>query len=83
MTTTPNLIALYPEIFLMIAASAILLIDMFLSKRAVAYYLSLLTLAVCAMFSWADYSAGTTVYTFGTMFVSDPMSNLLKLYAKS
>ncbi|MDB5907882.1 MAG: NADH:ubiquinone oxidoreductase subunit, partial [Massilia sp.] len=28
----------------------------------------------------ADYSGGATVYTFGNMFVSDPMSNLLKLF---
>ena len=77
---SPNLIPLYAEIFLTVAASAILLIDMFMSKRSVAYYLSLLTLAACAVFTWADYSAGATVYTFGNMFVSDPMSNLLKLF---
>ena len=77
---SPNLIPLYAEIFLTVAASAILLIDMFMSKRSVAYYLSLLTLAGCAVFTWADYSGGATVYTFGNMFVSDPMSNLLKLF---
>ncbi|MFL6710309.1 MAG: NADH-quinone oxidoreductase subunit NuoN [Massilia sp.] len=77
---TPDLVPLYAEIFLTVAASAILLIDMFMSKRAVAYYLSLLTLAGCALLSWHDYNAGTTVYTFGHMFVSDPMSNLLKLF---
>lgn len=77
---SPNLIPLYAEIFLTVAASAILLIDMFMSKRSVAYYLSLLTLAACAVFTWADYSGGATVYTFGNMFVSDPMSNLLKLF---
>ncbi len=78
--TNPNLIPVYAEIFLMVAASAILLIDMFLSKRSLAYYLSLATLAGCAVFSYADYSAGSTVYTFSNMFVSDPMSNLLKLF---
>ena len=78
--TNPNLIPVYAEIFLMVAASAILLIDMFLSKRSVAYYLSLAALAVCGVITYADYSAGTTVYTFSNMFVSDPMSNLLKLF---
>ncbi len=78
--TNPNLIPVYAEIFLMVAASAILLIDMFMSKRSLAYYLSLATLAICAVLSYADYSAGTTVYTFSNMFVSDPMSNLLKLF---
>ncbi len=74
------MIPIYAEVFLMVAASAILLIDMFMSKRTVAYYLSLLTLVGCAVFTWADYNAGTTAYTFYNMFVSDPMSNLLKLF---
>ena len=80
--SNPNLVPVYAEIFLMIAASAILLIDMFLSeaKRSLTYYLSLATLAVCAYLSWVDYAAGTTVYTFNNMFVSDPMANLLKLF---
>ena len=80
--TNPNLVPVYAEIFLLIAASAILLIDMFLSeaKRSLTYYLSLATLAGCAYFSWVDYSAGATVYTFNNMFVSDPMANLLKLF---
>jgi NADH-quinone oxidoreductase subunit N len=78
--TNPNLVPLYAEIFLMVAASAILLIDMFMSKRSLAYYLSLATLAVCGVLTYADYSAGSTVYTFSHMFVSDPMSNLLKLF---
>jgi NADH-quinone oxidoreductase subunit N len=78
--TNPNLIPVYAEIFLMVAASAILLIDMFMSKRSLAYYLSLATLVVCGVLSYADFNAGTTVYTFNNMFVSDPMSNLLKLF---
>ncbi len=80
--TNPNLVPVYAEIFLLIAASTILLIDMYLSeaKRSLTYYLSLATLAVCAYLSWVDYSAGTTVYTFNNMFVSDPMANLLKLF---
>ncbi|WP_426109746.1 NADH-quinone oxidoreductase subunit NuoN [Massilia sp. PWRC2] len=77
---SPNLMPVYAEIFLMVSASAILLIDMFMAKRSVAYYLSLLALVGCAVLSYADYSAGTTVYTFYNMFVSDPMSNLLKLF---
>jgi NADH-quinone oxidoreductase subunit N len=77
-----NLVPVYAEVFLLIAASAILLIDMYLkgTRRNVTYWLSLLTLVGCAVFSWADFNAGTTVYTFNNMFVSDPMSNLLKLF---
>ncbi|MEC5159320.1 MULTISPECIES: NADH-quinone oxidoreductase subunit NuoN [unclassified Janthinobacterium] len=78
-----HLIPLYAEIFLLVAASAILLIDMFLSegKRTITYYLSLLSLAACAAFTLVDFNAGSTVYTFSNMFVSDPMSNLLKLFS--
>ncbi len=81
-TTNPNLVPVYAEIFLLIGASAILLIDMFLSesKRHLTYFMSLAVLAVCAWLSWVDYAAGTTVYTFNNMYVSDPMSNLLKLF---
>ena len=80
--TNPNLIPVYAEIFLLVAASAILLIDMFLKdgNRVITYLLSLAALVGCAVFSFADFNAGTTVYTFQNMFISDPMSNLLKLF---
>lgn len=74
---------IHAEIFLVIASCAILLIDMFQkkdSKRNLTYVLSLLTLVVCAGITYADFSAGTTAYTFHNMFVSDPMANLLKLF---
>ncbi|PWF48319.1 NADH-quinone oxidoreductase subunit NuoN [Massilia glaciei] len=79
---TPNLIPAYAEIFLMIAASAILLIDMFLSeaKRAVTYRLALMALIGCAVFTAIDFASGATVYTFNNMYVSDPIANLLKLF---
>ncbi len=77
-----NLVPVYPEIFLAIATSAILLIDMFLSdaKRHITYVLSITTLLVCIALNMADFS-GPTVYTFNNMFVSDPMSNLLKIFS--
>ena len=77
-----NLVPAYAEVALLIGASAILLIDMFLSKaqRSITYVLSLLTLLVCAGLSYADFASGSTVYTFHGMFVSDPMANLLKLF---
>ena len=80
--TNPNLVPVYAEIFLLVAASAILLIDMFLpsAKRNITYVLSLLALGGCALFTFADYNSGATVYTFSNMFVSDPMANLLKLF---
>jgi NADH-quinone oxidoreductase subunit N len=77
-----NLVPVYAEIFLLIASSAILLIDMYLkgTRRNVTYYLSLLTLVGCAVITMGDFNAGATVYTFNGMYVADPMSNLLKLF---
>ena len=78
-----NLAPIYPEIVLVVATSLILLIDIFLSdaKRGITYVLTLVTLAVCTVLSFLDLQAGTTVYAFHNMFVSDPMSNLLKVFS--
>jgi NADH-quinone oxidoreductase subunit N len=79
--TDTNLAPVYAEIFLLIAASAILLIDMFLKegKRNLTYVLTLLAIFGCGVLTFADMNAGATVTTFNGMYVSDPMSNLLKL----
>jgi NADH-quinone oxidoreductase subunit N len=76
-----NLIPAYPELFLLVSAAAILLIDMFLSdkNRYLTYLMSLAALAGCAFLTWCDFRAGMTVYTFHHMFVSDPLSHILKL----
>jgi NADH-quinone oxidoreductase subunit N len=78
-----NLIPVYPEIFLMIASCAILMVDLFLSdaKRHITYLLSLATLAVLTAMSLADFNSGTTAYAFNNSFVSDPMSSLLKVFS--
>ena len=78
-----NLTPAYPELFLVIAASAILLTDMFVSdgKRAITQILSILTLVVCAVLSYTQYKTGATSYLFRNMFVSDSMSDLLKLFS--
>ena len=78
-----NLLPASPEIFLLVATSLILLVDMFLadSKRHITYLLSLVTLAICGWISMGDVNAGTTIYTFHNMFVSDPMSSLLKVFS--
>ena len=78
-----NLLPALPELFLLTATSVILLVDMFMadSKRHVTYLLSLVTLAICGWISMSDVNAGTTSYTFHNMFVSDPMSSLLKVFS--
>jgi NADH-quinone oxidoreductase subunit N len=82
LATDTNLLPIYPEIFLLVATSAILLIDMFLSesKRGITYVLSLLALGGAAVFTYVDFASGATTYAFHDMVVSDPMGNLLKLF---
>ncbi|MET0266826.1 MAG: NADH-quinone oxidoreductase subunit NuoN [Duganella sp.] len=77
-----NIAPAYAEVSMIVGASLLLLVDLYLkeSKRSITYYLSLALLAACAAISWGDFSAGTTTYTFHGMYVSDPMSNLLKLF---
>lgn len=81
-----NLAPVYPEIVLTLAALAILLIDMFLKdkgdgKRNLTFGLSLLTLAGCAALNLISLKDGVTVYALNNLFVSDSMSNLLKLFS--
>lgn len=82
-----NLYPVYPEVFLLIAASVILLLDMFVKdkERYLTYVLSMASLAVCAWLSIEQFKSGVTLHEFynanktAYMFVSDPMSNLLKI----
>ncbi|MES2039492.1 MAG: NADH-quinone oxidoreductase subunit NuoN [Pseudomonadota bacterium] len=78
-----NLIPLYPEIFLLLAICAILLIDMFLpdSKRNVTYALSILALTICGVLTVAFADPVKSEYVSNNMFVSDPMAVLLKLFS--
>lgn len=74
--------SLYPEIFLLTSICLILLLDMFLKddKRNVTYALSLVTLGVCGALT-LSVSQTATVFLSNNMFVSDAMSNLLKLFS--
>ncbi len=70
----------YPELFLLVAVCAILVIDLFVSddNRIVTYALSQIALAVCFAITWFGASIGPA-YTFSGMFVDDLMSDVLKL----
>jgi NADH-quinone oxidoreductase subunit N len=78
-----NLIPAYPEIFLALAICGVLLVDIFLSaaKRHITYLLSMLSIVIVGVLSLLDFNTGNTVYTFNNMYVSDPMSSLLKIFA--
>lgn len=77
-----NLVPVYPEIFLLIAASVILLVDMYLSdkQRHITFILSLIAVVVCAAITLGGFD-GSVAYTFHDMFISDPLSSLLKFFA--
>ena len=51
------------------------------ARRVVTHTLAILTLVVCAVLSYKQYQTGTTSYLFRNMFVSDSMSDLLKLFS--
>ena len=79
----PDLVPAYAEVFLAVMACLVLLLDLFLkeSQRDAIYSLSLATLLGCAVLTVATVqaTAGQVTYTFGNMFVSDYMGNLLKM----
>ena len=76
----PDFTPAYPEIFLLFMVCVVMLADLFAGERNryLAFYLSLLTLAGCALATCGIYSAEVR-YTFSGMFVGDAMSDTLKL----
>jgi NADH-quinone oxidoreductase subunit N len=76
-----NLLPALPEIVLLCAASAILVVDLFLddSRRHWSYLLTLATLAACAAITVATAQEGS-VHAFNGMFVDDPMADVLKVF---
>ena len=70
----------YPELFLLVMACVILVVDLFVSddNRIVTYGLTQFTLAGCALLTFFTGNA-EPVYTFSGMFVDDLMADALKL----
>lgn len=74
----------FPEIFLLAMTCVILVADLFISdeNRGTTYFLTQLALAGSAFLTWFishHLNAGDHIRTFGGMFVSDMMSNVLKM----
>ncbi len=78
-----SLIAVYPEILLLIMACVIAMVDLGVKdpNRTPTYILTLLTLAAVAGLQASYASSGQTIYGFGNMVVSDAMGNWLKCFA--
>src|SRR5512133_3363018 len=78
-----SLIAVYPEIILLIMACVIALFDLSVKSRTrtATYVVTMLTLAIVAALLANAATSGQTLYGFGNMVVSDVMSNWLKCFA--
>jgi NADH-quinone oxidoreductase subunit N len=78
-----NLFAAAPEIFLAVAAMAILVADLFVddARRNVTYALSLGALVVVASICGMFLAQDAVLYAFGGLYVTDPMANVLKMFA--
>jgi NADH-quinone oxidoreductase subunit N len=77
---TPDLYPAMPEIFLLVMACVILLVDAFLGRaqRWIISALTLITLAGCALITYQTMD-GQVVLTFSNMFVDDLLADFLKL----
>lgn len=78
-----SLLAVYPELILLVMACLIAVFDLTVKtpNRTPTYVLTMVTLAVVAALQARYASAGQTLYGFGNMVVSDPMGNWLKCFA--
>jgi len=81
--TEMNWSILAPEIWLLMAACAVLLVDVFShdEQRRLTFWLTQASIAVFALLQLQAHGAGLTVYGLGDMVVSDPMGHLLAFFA--
>ena len=77
---TPDLYPAAPEIFLLVMACLILLVDAFLNRaqRWITGALTIITLVGCALITYQTMD-GQVVLTFSNMFVDDLLADFLKL----
>ena len=78
-----SMIPAYPEFILAFAIAIIMVVDLFLPKerKVVLVWLALIALALTGVMSAALLTSGARGYAFTSMFVADPMANLLKIGA--
>jgi NADH-quinone oxidoreductase subunit N len=78
-----NLIATLPEMLVLAAACLILVFDLFVPERRrnLTYALTLVALGAVGAAVWDQLDDQVVEYAFGGMFVTDPMAQVLKLFA--
>lgn len=76
-----NLALAYPEIILLVSALGILVADMYIpqKRRAVTWALSLAAVVLCGACSFHLLATAKATHAFSGLFVSDPLSGMLKL----
>jgi len=77
----PNFMTALPEIFVLVMACVVLIVDLYLSdqKRVITYHLSLATLTGAALLTVLT-SGGGAELTFSDTFLNDNMARVLKLF---
>ncbi|MDE2145200.1 MAG: NADH-quinone oxidoreductase subunit NuoN [Burkholderiales bacterium] len=78
-----NWSVILPEIWLLLAACAVLLVDLYSRDplRRPAFWLTQASVAVFAALQYAAYASGKTGYGLQGLVVSDPMGRLLAVFA--
>jgi NADH-quinone oxidoreductase subunit N len=78
-----NLYSAAPEIVLLAAACFVLVADLFVTdaRRNITYALSLGALVLTAAVTWVFLARDVVLYAFDGMYVTNPMANVLKLFA--
>ena len=78
-----SLIAIFPELVLLVMACAIAMVDLGVksAQRTTTYVLSLVALAMVAYLTLGFALDGQTNYGFGKQMVNDPLGNWLKFFA--
>lgn len=81
--TAMNWHVVYPEMWLLLAACGVLLVDIFSddAERRPTFWLTQASIAVFALLHLQGYSSGTTGYGMQGMVVIDPMGHLLAFFA--
>ena len=84
-TVLPDFLPALPEIFLLVMACAVMIVDLFVKseRRTASYLLAQFTLVGCASLTLLVMigTQGALLYTFSGLFVADMMSHVLKLAA--
>ena len=78
-----GLIVALPEIVLLVLASIVLVVDLFVSdeRRNITYGMTLLALGLVAVAVCLALARNEVVVGFGGMYIADPMGHVLKLFA--